>query len=177
MKKFILILLIMIIIVIATLVVLHFVGIFSLYDVVKAKILALPQVETYMLNDEIQKAYEDEIEELHKEIILLKEEREQLIKQTVLLNQKLEEKDREIERVKELKESEAKAQLEQEERLQQIAYIYNGMSPADAAQVLAKVDEELIIEMMPFWDERFASKLMASLDRDLSARLTEMMIR
>lgn len=155
--------------------ILHFVGVFSVYEIVKGRIMETEVIKTYMLNEEDKAAWQAETENLRNQLVLAREEKEDLTEQLLLLNKMLAGKDETIESLKGEIVSIRQEKMERQKGLQQMANIYKEMAPADAALVLGSLDEELILQMFSYWEDRFAAKVLASLELSLSRRLTELM--
>ncbi len=175
MKKVILTIVFLMIFAATALTILHFVGVFSIYEIVKESIMEMEIIKTYMLNEEDKAAWLTEVDELQNQLVLARQEKDDLTKQLLLLDQLLAAKDETIESLKAEIISVNEEKTERQNRLQQMANIYKEMSPTDAALVLSSLDEDLILQMFSFWEDRFAAKVLANLELTLSRRLTELM--
>ncbi len=175
MKNVVLIIVFLVVFATAALTILHFTGVFSVYEIVKGRFMETEIIKTYMINEEDKATWQTEIEDLQSQLSAAVNENEGLTEQLLILNKLLAGKDETIESLREEIVSINEVKEERQNRLEQMANIYKEMSPADAALLLSSLDEELILQMFSYWEDRFAAKVLASLELSLSRRLTELM--
>lgn len=175
MKKFLLIFLIFMVSLSLVLTLLQLLGIWSIGEVVGSFVQGHPWVEPYIMSKEDKEAFQEEIAFLSGEVKRLQEEKEQLENQARSLTDIINEKDRQLSRLEDLLREEQKQLIEREERIKNMARIYNQMSPEDAAAVLGGTEDDLIIELLFRWDDRFAARVLANLEQERAVRLTELL--
>ena len=66
-------------------------------------------------------------------------------------------------------------QAEERKRISKLARLYNEMKPAEAADVMDALDDDMTIAILQRMDESQASKILAKFDPDKAARLTKIM--
>ena len=92
-----------------------------------------------------------------------------------------EERERLSSEVKDLQtETEASGETqdaERAERLQQLITLYSAMRPADAATIMDRMTDELVLDILPHLQDRQAARILNSLgDDDRKARLSNLLV-
>lgn len=175
MKKALVIIIIFIVFCGLTLTLLDVFGILSITGVVRESIETHPRIEPYLHTAEDRREFEEKITVLQGQLERVKGEKEEVER----INRSLEDLvERYQERIDELEASleESREEIEdRKERIRQIASIYSQMKPDQAATVLAELADDLVIELVLRWEDRFAARVLAEMDSERSARLTRIL--
>ncbi len=149
--------------------------IWSITGMVREAIETHPRIEHYLHAAEDRAESEEEITLLQSQLERAREEKEEIGR----INRSMEDLlDRYQERIDELETNleESWEEIEdREERIRQIARIYSQMKPDEAATVLTELDDDLVIELVLRWEDRFAARVLAEMDSQRSARLTRIL--
>lgn len=75
----------------------------------------------------------------------------------------------------EIEKAKREEQEAEKKRVSKLARLYNSMKPADAAKIMADLDDEIAIAVLQKMDEAQAAKVLAAFEPAQSARLTQSM--
>jgi flagellar motility protein MotE (MotC chaperone) len=61
----------------------------------------------------------------------------------------------------------------QQKAISKLAKMYEGMKPREAAKIAAKLDVDLLVQIIPRMKERAAAKLLAAMETSKAVRITQ----
>ncbi len=149
--------------------------IWSITDLISDYVRTHSLVQPYLLTAEEREELERKINQLQVEVLYLKDENDEIKR----INQNLEDivgsRDERISYLEDELNQEEEVRADRAKRLDQLARVYEEMSPDDAALVLQGLEDDLVINLFLRWEDRFAARVLAEMDNERSARLTEIL--
>lgn len=132
--------------------------------------------------DELQKVVEER-DVLHDKVTNLSESNQEQQDKIKLLQETLpntilaklkQQQDATIESIRAAEEERQQKEAEKTGNgIRKLAKIYEAMRPEDAAPILAKLDDQTIIQLLQSMRQRQAAKILTNFDPDLAARISE----
>lgn len=160
--------LILIVLILTTL---HMLEIWSIWEHVQNSFRSHPLIESYLKTEE-------EVRELYFQIDELTSEKDNLQQQLAIVTMQLEQarntitsQQTEIAALEEQAQQDQDLLINREERIRQLAAIYGQMRADAAAESLEELSNDLIIELLFFWENRFAAQVLSAINPQRAAQI------